>query len=732
MDGFRVASVFLLLLVPSALMGATYPALVTVLIHSREEVDRHLGWIYGVNTLGAAAGAMLAGFLLVEFLGARGSVFFANVINLAIGSSALVLERRTRSRVAADAAPEQDESIPTSLPFWVTGMVLLGSGFTTLGYEIVWFRALRYIVGNGTYVLTNVLVVFLVGLGVGALTFRWATRTGRPEWNLAFSQLGVAFFALLAIGSEQFILISEDLYERASIFSKVLISQTWQWRLFVSSAVAIAITLPATLWMGLSFPLASRLFLGSLENLSARAGLAYFMSNLGSIAGAISAALLILPRFGTVGGTKFLAALNIGLALMVLARSPRNTRVLSGCAGAILLAISLAGALPTSRLDFRGEPHPFPTQLVFEEEADMGMVQVKALESRPWALGMYIDGALIGVNRAYMISLHNKQTLLAHLPMQLDRRIRDTLNIGVATGSTIETLSRYSWVETIDAVEINPAVVRAASRFEDSAAFRDPRSNIMVEDAVHFLLRTESRYDLIINDGKLNRDNPGNAKVLSFEFYEHARERLNECGLFVQWIPMRLDMDAYEIVLRTFRAVFPEMHVFVASTSDSILVGSGCPLEGRPRPTEQDLAGGRLAAEISENFLPDPLSLPSMWVGDSDAVLEAVGDGPLNTWDRMPIEFITYRAPPNNWDSGMKNFRRLVRMGDANDGPPPSFVDPAVKEMMEKINRALIEGAFGDLYIARRTLDGIPKAQPENALADIARAMLEAFAKARR
>jgi len=104
MNLLRVGLVLVLLLLPAALMGATFPALCTALIQTREGVGRHLGPIYGLNTLGAAFGALLAGFVLVEALGLRGSVLFANATNGLIAWQAWRLARQGSSR-PAEAAP---------------------------------------------------------------------------------------------------------------------------------------------------------------------------------------------------------------------------------------------------------------------------------------------------------------------------------------------------------------------------------------------------------------------------------------------------------------------------------------------------------------------------------------------------------------------------------------------------------------------------------------------------
>ena len=715
MNAFRIASVFALLVLPSALMGATYPALCSAMIHSRQEVERHLGWIYGFNTLGAAAGALVTGVVLIEFLGSRGSVLAANAVNLTVAACALLLDRRQSKRPQSTPATPPDESLPTDLPFWLTGLVLFGSGFATLGYEIVWFRALRYLLGNGTYVLTAVLVIFLLGLGFGSLLYRHALRSGRPERNLGLCQLGIAVLALAAIGAEQWILIDPRLSSRLSIFSASLGSQPWIWRLAVGSGVATAIMLPATLWMGLSFPLASRLFLGSVRAVSSRVGLAYLLSNLGSILGAVLAALWVLPTLGTVGGTKLLAGVNLGLAVLILGRI-EVAALRAAIFGAVLVTVSIALALPP-RLGFQGQALAWGDEVperIFEEEADLGTVQVLARPARPFDLGMSIDGSIIGATQGFLPYLYAKQVLLAHLPMLLDRDIRNVLTIGVASASTLKTLARYPWIESLDAVEINPGVVRASSFFTQSSVFDDPRVGLAVEDAIHHMLRTEDRYDLIASDAKQNMGYAGNSKVLSAEFYRYSLARLSPCGLFAQGIPLSHDQESFRMILRTFRSVFPEMEIFVDPPYTVVMVGSRCPVAGRARPTEDELRSNGAGAEIESLFVPDAATLPALWLASGAEIEPYLGPGSINSWDRTLLEFISYRAIAGSWSDRAENFRVLLAPRDADPSANPGFAKGPLVESMHLLNRAYLSFLEEDRSRARELLGQALTRSPDN------------------
>jgi spermidine synthase len=251
MDLARVGFVFAALFVPTALMGATWPALCSVLIHSREGVARHLGRIYGLNTLGAAAGALLAGLVLIERLGLFGSVLCANALNVSLAGAALGLARRQASAGAPRALSETEARIPTRLPRALTGAVLFGSGFTTLAYEILWFRALQYLFGNSTYALTVMLVVFLLGLGLGGLCFGRVGRRPSPERDLTLCQLGIALAAVAAIAGEAALLANHGIAGRFSIFSPSMAELAWWKRLLTDGGLALAMMLPATLMMGL-------------------------------------------------------------------------------------------------------------------------------------------------------------------------------------------------------------------------------------------------------------------------------------------------------------------------------------------------------------------------------------------------------------------------------------------------------------------------------------------------
>jgi spermidine synthase len=699
-DLMRVATVFVLLLVPAALMGATYPALCMALIRSRRGVDRHLGVIYGLNTLGAAVGALAGGFVLLEWLGASGSVAVANLLNLSVAIVAFAMSRRVAPGEGSSAPA--DEPLPTALPAALTAVVLFGSGFTTLGYEIVWFRALRYLVGNGTYALTTALVIFLLGLGLGALLYRPLVRLGAPERTLAFSQLAVGVLALAAIGAELWILSDPGLRESLSIFSSHVRAQSWTWRLGIGAGVAAAVMLPATLVMGLTFPLASRLFLGSVRRLGERVGTAYLLSNLGSITGAILAAVVILPAFGTLGGTRMLALCNAALGLAVLAFSRRSRS--ASVVGAVAAAGVLAGALwLPARLPFVGEVALVRAapRLLFEEEAEMGTVQVRAAANGPGRV-MTIDGALIAGAGDLLPEIQRKQLLLAHLPVVLAPDPRRTLNVGIASCSTLAALAEYEDIERLDAVEINRAVMHGAQLFRESAVLDDARVTAAVEDAVHYLLRAPTQYDLIVSDGKQNKDFSGNAKILSLEFYEFAAESLDECGTFVQWIPMSNDPASFELIARTFRHVFSETQIFFDPPESVYMVGSRCPLAPRARRGAV-WSDDAPAAALAEFGFRGPDDLLSLWVAGGEDLDAALGEGPLNAWDRLPVAFLSYRARPSRRGAQSANLGLLLEGRSARGDAHSPFEAPGSTQASVRANvqGAVHRGFQGDFPAAR-------------------------------
>ncbi len=586
-----------------------------------------------------------------------------NGINLAVGIAAFLLARRDREKDGSGAEPGSETAIPTALPFWLSGAVILLSGFATLGYEILWFRALRYLVGNSTFALTIILVVFLLGLGFGALLLRRVVARGQPELDLARCQLGIAVLGVLAIG---IISVLASWPPAASLLSDASLSiraLPWWTRLLLHGGLSLLLMLPATLLMGLTFPLASRLFLGDVRRLGRRVGGAYLLSNIGSILGSVLAAMAILPLLGTVGGTRLLTLLNLALGVTLLFRIQLPTAERLRLTARTSLALLLLFLIFPERVRYMGliTEQLQNVTFSFEEEGDLGTVQVLQDLEQPALKGMTIDGIIIGASSGWNFPVYSKQLLIAHLPMLLDNRIRSALQIGLGSAATVDALATHPGLDRIDSVEINDAVVRGSLLFDESRVLEDPRVHLIVEDALHLLLRSDRTYDLIVSDGKQNAEFASNWKLLSREFYSLALSRLNEDGLFVQWIPIHALHSDFRIILRTAAAVFPELDVFYDPPTSVILVGSRNPLAGRPRMSRATYNELRIEDDLRRFWIPGPSDLLRRWIAGREQLLESVGAGPINTWDRAPLEFAPYQASSEELArAGADNVRLLV------------------------------------------------------------------------
>src|SRR5205823_2249156 len=150
-DGLvRFGSSFIVLIVPTFLMGGTLPVLTRFFTERIEEVERKVGVLYALNTFGAAAGSVLAALVLIPGIGNIRTTLIVATINVVIGLFAVWLSGVAESKLAAvqDAEPDAfaaettdtRSSNPTADRLVL--MTLAVSGFVSMMYEVSWTRAL--------------------------------------------------------------------------------------------------------------------------------------------------------------------------------------------------------------------------------------------------------------------------------------------------------------------------------------------------------------------------------------------------------------------------------------------------------------------------------------------------------------------------------------------------------------------------------------------------------------
>src|SRR5262245_32948910 len=175
---------FLALLLPTGLMGMSLPFLVRATVRAAEGAGRTVGTLYGVNVLGASAGALATPWLLIRYLGIRGGVLAAVAGNLVAGLGALAIARmRSHSTESPSSSPSNshgaspsespgggavlDEAARKPFSLWLALYAL--SGFCALSLEMLWFRVVDVGVKSTAFTFGTVLSIYLLGSAVGSI-----------------------------------------------------------------------------------------------------------------------------------------------------------------------------------------------------------------------------------------------------------------------------------------------------------------------------------------------------------------------------------------------------------------------------------------------------------------------------------------------------------------------------------------------------------------------------------
>lgn len=663
--GRFVASAALLAL-PTTLMGATLPLLSRFTTQRLERMGRDLGRLYALNTLGAALGAALTGFLLVPSLGVQTTLWAAAGANLLIGALAFVLTDAPPARPAADEPASRRGDLAA---LWALGL----TGFASMIYEVSWTRTLSLLIGSSVYAFTLMLVAFICGLGLGSLVLAgWIDRRARLFGTLALLQLAVGLTALLVEPLFGLLpLVVVELVNRyAGSFGLLHLSEF---------LLAFGLMFLPTFAAGGIFPAAAKLYTRHLATVGKSVGDAYAANTLGAVLGAFAGGFLLIPLIGVQASILAATTLNIGLGLYFLWRDGSFSRPLVRVLAPGLLLLPLAvSRLPAwdvallnsapylyagqyqsaARLAGQGVAHAIgqDRRLLYAKEGMTATVTAWDLRGERF---MRVNGKVVASSQGKDLRSHS---LLAHLPLLLHEDPQQVLLIGLGCGISLGAALCHP-IAAIDCVELSPEVVEATELFSEvnQNALADPRTRMIVGDGRNHLALSEGRYDVIISQPS-SLWIAGMVDLFTREFFHDCRQKLAPGGLVGVWLQAyALEPEDVQTIVATFADAFPYMSMWELMPGiDYLLVGSASPVEvGLDRlATRLDRPGVR--RDLARSGGGDALDVLCSYVMGDQGIKKLAGDAPLNTDDNARLEF----AAPRGLYRDLSRGRGLFSLAD--------------------------------------------------------------------
>ena len=629
-----------LLIVPATLMGGTLPILIRYYTQNIESIGLHAGRVYTVNTWGAAIGTASAGFLLIPIAGVRAAVVFAASLNLMIAGIAWFLARTSD----VSSTSEQPEASPQAGPRIVLAAMML-SGFAALANEVAWTRVLGLIVGPTTYAFTLMLTAMIAGLGFGAwLGSKWTGSRPTTLGTFAAVEIAVGFssLALIPVFGELPLWVGMLVTRYVESFGAI---QGLEFLIF------FAIMLVPTTLLGMTFPIAAKLYARSNSMLGTEVSAVYAFNTFGGILGSLIAGFLLLPRIGSQS-TLVVAAVTSVMVGAMLAFEARPKATIAKLAGSLAVLALIPTILLLPRWDpelmssgaYKYAPY-FASQLdlrsvltsgdlLYFQEGTTTTVSVKRdAESTMLA----VDGKIDATDSGDMLT----QKMLAHLPLLLHENPVNVSNIGLGSGVTAGAALGHA-IEKLDIIEISPKVVEASRFFEhvNNKPLDDPRVELIIGDGRNHLRYTETKYDVSISEPS-NPWMSGMASLFTREFFREVLDRLSDRGIHCQWLhSYNMSGEDLRTVVRTFRSAFPFAALWALNENDFLLLGSPQPIEVREEVVRANF--DHVKSDLADVRIQDLYSVLSLFMLADEDLDRFAGEGPLNT-DDFPI--LEFRSP---------------------------------------------------------------------------------------
>lgn len=540
--GVIFAVVFAGLLWPTFLMGCSLPFLSKAVVSEIAGSARLIGWLYGLNTLGAGVGAFVGGWYLIGTFGFDKAVYVAAFLNLVVAIGGLLLARgldltQATARSTPRAIGESDGGV-----VWRWSLLVFISGFLIVALQIVWYRLIGVMLQSNGYSFSLVLSVFLLGDALGLLAgARTIDRIVDPR-RFFFLMQGIAAALALAGAWYVYWAIGAGLLPTSFVDRDLMSGQPLD--VVVIVFLLLVVVLPASFIMGFSFPVVQKAVQRDIDRLGQRVGLVQLANIVGNSAGSLVAGLLLLDLFGTTGTLMLLVAIGLAFALLLIVTSPRTRWVYPP---AVLLVLGLVFFPPDD--DFWRRVHGIKAEQAIVAEDKTGLSLLKMANVQDGRL--YIQGH--SQSRLPFDTVHVFLGAIGPLTHPDPKRV---LVIGSGTGGTPYAAGLHPATERVRMIEIVKPVIDTLQRYRDrkgqsgvDGLLRNPKFEIVVADGRHALAHDAVRYDVIEADAILPKT-ALSGLLNSQEFFRQVKDKLAPGGLYVQWAPT-------ERTIETFRSVFP-------------------------------------------------------------------------------------------------------------------------------------------------------------------------------
>jgi len=638
------------LLPPTLLMGATLPA-ISRWVKSTPEGMSWLGFFYGGNIAGGVLGCLLAGFYLLRVYDMAIMTYVAVALNLLVGGIAVTLAGRT----SYERAQEEGGLIERASGAWAIYVAIALSGMTALACEVLWTRTLSLLFGATTYTFSLILAVFLFGLGIGSsIGSSIAGRSSRPRLALGWCQM-----LLCAAMAWTSYMLTESL-PYWPINPSINTSSAKIWYTFQLDFVrAMWAMLPGAILWGASFPLALASVAQGRRDPARLVGGVYAANTVGAILGAVGGSLLLTIWLGSQKSQQAMIIVSAISALLVLDAALVETDAKKGrmrLAGTLLLAAAMAGAVLLART-VQGVPGDLVAygryaasragegELVYVGEGWNASVAVTRLSNG--VLNYHNAGKVQASSEPQDMRL---QRMLGHLTTLIPKNPASALVIGCGAGVTAGAVSIDPAVTKLTIAEIEPLVPSVVSKYFSEHNFSvvtNPKTHIHIDDARHFLMTTDEKFDAITSD-PLDPWVKGAAMLYSREFFETVKRRLNPGGVVTLFVQLyESNSEAVKSEVATFLEAFPNGMVFGNTNNgagyDMVLLGQVEPTvinldeiqEKLSRPEYQPIA-----QSLSEVGMYNVVDLFSNFAGNKQQLAPWLADATINRDRNLKLQYL--------------------------------------------------------------------------------------------